>query len=287
MTSRWVTRSRARGSIGLPVKLGVSLLTDKEGRIEIDFPVEGRFDDPDFGLGGAIGGAVKDVMGSLVKSPFRLLGKLGGGKDEQDYGYVEFAAGSAELTATSESKLRTLAAGADQRPELVLVVAGAWEPGVDTAALQEASFESLLAERTAGTEGDGVNEALWTDGGSKDAGEPASRVEVLEWLYRDSAMPEGLEALRARYTSEPEAAGETPAFDETAYYREMRRLLIEAQPVAESDLQGLGAERAEAIRGLLVDETGVDASRVRVVEPVAVKPTGEEWVQVKLDVTAE
>ena len=29
--------------------------------------------------------AVKDVMGSLVKSPFRLLGKLGGGKDEQDW----------------------------------------------------------------------------------------------------------------------------------------------------------------------------------------------------------
>jgi hypothetical protein len=253
------------GTIGLPVKLGVSLLTDKEGQIEIDFPVEGRLDDPDFGLGKAIDAAVKDVMGSLVKSPFRLLGKLGGGKGEHDYGYVEFEAGSAELGGTSESKLRTLAAGAEQRPELVLVVAGAWEPEVDAAALREVSFESLLAER---------------------ATEAASRVDVLESLYRESAIPERLEALRARYTSGEEAVGETPAFDETAYYRELRRLLIEAQPVGDSDLQALGAARAEAIRALLVDEVGVGAARVRVVDSIELKPAGEEWVRVELEVAA-
>ncbi len=44
--------------VNLPIKLGVSLLTDKDGRITLDFPVEGRLDDPKFGVGSAIGGAI-------------------------------------------------------------------------------------------------------------------------------------------------------------------------------------------------------------------------------------
>ena len=92
--------------------------------------------------------------------------------------------------------------------------------------------------------------------------------------------------MRARFTSGGEAEGEAPAFDETAYYRELRRLLIEAQPVGDTDLQALGAARAEAIRALMVDEVGVGAERVTVVDPVESKPSGEEWVRVELEVTA-
>ena len=63
------------GKVNLPIKLGVSLLTDKDGRITLDFPVEGRLDDPKFGVGTAIGGAIGGVVSELVKSPFRLLAK--------------------------------------------------------------------------------------------------------------------------------------------------------------------------------------------------------------------
>ena len=268
-------RVEGERTIDLPIKLGVSLLTDKNGKIEIDFPVEGRFDDPEFGLGGAIDSAVKDVMGSLVKSPFRLLAKLGGSKEEGGYGYVEFPAGSAELGATSETKLNTLAAGADQRPELILVVAGVWEPEVDGVGLQEASFEQQLAERTSDAEN------------ATGEGEPLSRLELLESWYREFVSPEESESLRAQFTTAGEAAGEAPVLDETAYYRELQRWLIEAQAVDEVALRALGSARAEAIRARLVDEAGVDGARVRIVDPVEVKPAGETWVRVELDVDAE
>src|SRR5262249_12335649 len=68
------------GNVKLPVKLGISLLTDKDGRITLDFPVEGCLDDPNFGVGTAIGSAMGAVVSELVKSPFRLLAKIGGGK---------------------------------------------------------------------------------------------------------------------------------------------------------------------------------------------------------------
>lgn len=262
------------GLVNLPFKLGVSLLTDKEGHITLEFPIEGNLDDPAFGIGNAIGSAAQEIMGELIKSPFRLLGKLGGGSGDEDLGFVEFKAGSAELGTTAADKLRTLAAGADQRPELVLQVEGAFEPEADTEALQEAAFEALIAERQAG--------------GEEEAAGSAS-LQLLEELYRESPAAEDLEAVRARHTTAGEAVeGETaePVFDETAYSRELTAALVASQVVDEAQLRELGASRSEAIRGVLVDQFGLAGTRVRVSDPVALEPSGERWVRCTLDVAA-
>ena len=262
------------GMVNLPFKLGVSLLTDKEGLITLEFPIEGNLDDPSFGLGNAIGSAAKEIVGELIKSPFRLLGKLGGGSGDEDFGHVEFEAGSAELETTAADKLRTLAVGAEQRPELVLQVEGVYDAEADTAALREASLEALIAERQAGDPG--------TTGGT-------ASLQLLEDLYLESGAGEDLETLRARHMATGEAAdGETaePVIDETAYYRDLKAALAAAQPVNEAQLRELGSARTEAIRVLLVDESGIDPARVQVLDPVAVEPSGERWVRCRLDVAA-
>ena len=262
------------GMVNLPFKLGVSLLTDKEGRITLEFPIEGNLDDPAFGIGNAIGSAAKELMGELVKSPFRLLGKLGGGSGDEDFGHVEFEAGSAELGTTAADKLGTLAAGVDQRPELVLQVEGAFDPEADAEALQEAALEALIAERQTGDEA---------------AAGGAPSLQLLEELYREAVTGEDLETVRARYVTTGEAAeGETaePVLDETAYYRDLRAALAAAQPVDDERLRELGSARAEAIRALLVDGSGIDPSRLQVLEPVPVEPSGERWVRCELEVAA-
>ena len=158
------------GKVNLPIKLGVSLLTDKEGRITLDVPVEGRLDDPEFGVGSAIGG----VLSGLIKSPFRLLGKIGGGKEGEDLGTVEFPAGSAVVEPASAERLRTLANALKERPELRILVPGAWDEAADGTALRETALpipegglETLGRERA-----DSVRKAL------VDMGLDASRVEV-------------------------------------------------------------------------------------------------------------
>jgi hypothetical protein len=245
--------------IDLPVKLGVSLLTDKEGHITIEFPIEGNLDDPNFGLGNAIGSAAKEIVSELVKSPFRLLGKLGGGSDDEDFGFVEFKAGSAELESNATGKLETLAAGADQRPELVLLVEGSWDAEADASGLKEAAFEAQLAEQ-----------------------EPSR--ELFETMYREDASQEALDALVAQHTTTDEETGE-PAFDETAYYRELRAALIEARPVEAAEVRALAGARAEAISAFLVDQQGIDSARVRIIDPVAIEESsGDGWVRCRLDV---
>jgi hypothetical protein len=259
------------GMVNLPFKLGVSLLTDKEGLITLEFPIEGNLDDPSFGLGSAVGSAAKEIVSELVKSPFRLLGKLGGGSGDEDFGRVEFKAGSADLEIAAADKLRTLAAGAEQRPELILQVEGAYDAEADAAALQEAAFDALIAERQA-----------------TEPTETAVSVslELLESVYRETVADAELEALRAQHINTGEGTAEGAAeavLDKTTYYRDLKAALVAAQPVDPGKLQDFGAARAEAVRALL-EEVGLDPTRVRVLPPVAVEPSGDDWVRCRLDV---
>jgi hypothetical protein len=246
-------------AVDLPVKLGVSMLTDKEGKITLEFPIEGDLDDPNFGLGNAIGSAVKEITAELVKSPFRLLGKLGGGSGDEDFGFVEFAAGTAELSDHERDKLTTLAAGADQRPELVLLVEGALDPAADAKGLQGAFLEALVAEQVGDDTG------------------PALR-EFYESTYRTAASAEALREMQARHQGEE-------GLDETSYYRELRDAVIDTQPVDEAVLGSLAGARAEAIRVHLVDELSVAAERLRITDPVTLEESPDEkWVRCRLDV---
>ncbi len=164
------------GKVNLPIKLGVSLLTDKDGRITLDFPVEGRLDDPEFGIGKALGG----VVSGLIKSPFRSLGKIGGGKGggkEEDLGHVEFPAGSAVLDPASAERLRSLATALKARPGLRIVVPGVWDDAADGTALRDATLLKRSAsagdlEKLGQKRADSVRAALIA------SGLDASRVEL-------------------------------------------------------------------------------------------------------------
>jgi len=134
------------GLVKLPWKLGVALLKDKEGRITLDVPFEGSFATPGFGMATAAGAAAKEVFTELLKSPFRLLSRIGG--SDQDLEYVEFAAGSALLEERAVQNLGTLSAALVERPTLALAINGSYDAEADGLALREAALrEELLAPR--------------------------------------------------------------------------------------------------------------------------------------------
>lgn len=265
------------GLMNLPFKLGVSLLTDKNGLVTLEFPIAGSLDDPAFGVGNAIQAAVKEVITELLKSPFRLLAKLGGGSGDEDLGFIEFEAGSSELEVTASAKLRTLAAGAAERPTLELLVEGTFDAEGDTAALKTAAFETLIAERLAAA------------GGAAEDREMTASLELLETLAGESLGGERVAALRAQHTTAPpdgeDAAAAGPVLDETAYYRDLRTALIDAQPIDPAALQALAAARAEAVRAFLIEDAAFDPTRVKLLDAVAVaESSGDGWVRCRLDV---
>jgi hypothetical protein len=106
----------------LPVKLAVALLADRNGVIDLDLPVSGSVNDPQFSLGGVIWKGISNLIVKAVTAPFALLASAGGGGGELSR--VEFAPGVATLDASARESLDKVAKALADRPSLTLTVVG-------------------------------------------------------------------------------------------------------------------------------------------------------------------
>lgn len=248
------------GKINLPVKLGVALLKDKDGLITLDVPIEGDLGNPDFVVASAISAAATDLIGEVAKSPFRLLARLGGGSDEQDLELIDFEAGTAVLASNAVANLDTLANALDQRPSLTLGIEGTIDAEADAYGLRAAAFADSLA----------------------DEDESTVAATHLEGMYGAQISTDELDVLRQQYTT----GTDEPQLDEAAYREALQKGLIEAQTIDEEQVQALGPARAEAIRGHLVDQSGIDPARITILPETVDAATGEDRIRCRLSVDA-
>ncbi|MFZ2386403.1 MAG: DUF748 domain-containing protein [Polaromonas sp.] len=107
----------------LPVKLAVALLADRNGVINLDLPISGSLNDPQFSLGPIIVKVILNVIVKAITAPFSLLAHaLGGGGEELSM--VGFPAGSAQLSTEAKAGLDKVAKALVERPALRLTVVG-------------------------------------------------------------------------------------------------------------------------------------------------------------------
>jgi hypothetical protein len=120
----------------LPVTLAVSLLKNRAGEIDINLPISGSLDDPEFSVGGVVVKVIVNLFVKAVTSPFALLGSLFGGGEEM--AYVEFDYGYATITAPMRERLQSLAKALEDRPALKIELAGRIDPDSDREGLKHA-----------------------------------------------------------------------------------------------------------------------------------------------------
>lgn len=131
------------GATKLPVRLGVALLKDIEGKMVIDIPVAGNLGDPEFRIGRVVWRVIGNLLTKAATSPFSLLGAMfGGGGDE--LAFQEFAPGSSELAPGNLAKLATLTKALGGRPGLNLEIAGSFDSAADGFALKQQLFAKQL-----------------------------------------------------------------------------------------------------------------------------------------------
>ena len=108
----------------LPVKFATALLADRNGVIDLDLPVGGSINDPQFSIGGLIWKALGTLIVKAVTSPFSLLASGLGGGGGTELSQVAFLPGSSALDAAAKEGLDKVAKALLERPALTLTVNG-------------------------------------------------------------------------------------------------------------------------------------------------------------------
>ena len=111
----------SKDAVNLPLSLAISILSDQNNQINIDLPVEGNLDDPDFKYGGVIWAAVKKLFADITLAPFRFLGNaLGLGS--KDLSSIDFLAGSSELISSEAPKIADFIKLTGSKPKMKLSI---------------------------------------------------------------------------------------------------------------------------------------------------------------------
>ena len=128
----------------LPVLLAVALLKDRNGVIDINLPVSGSLDNPQFSVFGIVLKVIGNLLVKAFTSPFALLGGGGG----EDLSLVGFKPGTATATEEGRATLGKVAKALSEKPSLKMTVTGAADPASEREAFVQTLLEQrLLAER--------------------------------------------------------------------------------------------------------------------------------------------
>jgi uncharacterized protein involved in outer membrane biogenesis len=247
-------------SVPLPLELAVALLKDKNGVIDLDLPVTGNLDDPQFRIGPIIWKAFVNLLTKAVTAPFALLGGLFGGGGEEEVNLIDFGAGDAALSEAEAEKLTKLVTALTERPGLQLNIPAVYSSGTDQPALIERGLQQqVLAAK-------------------HDAEKSA------EELTFDSVAADREDYLRQLKTAFRQVAGrgekipDPPEGDDDDTPEAAIAVLEDAirhhVAVAEPELFELARQRAVAVQERLLTGTGVDPTRVFLTSPAEAKSEG-------------
>jgi hypothetical protein len=251
-------RVESREAMDLPLSLAIAILQDSRGVIDIDLPVRGNIDDPEFSYGGIIWKALVNLIMKAVTAPFTLLASaLGGG---EELGYVAFVPGSTEIGSAEQEKLDKLARALADRPQLRVEVRGAASNAADRPVLAEAKVMRQVRD---------ADVPLQT---------PLTAAErrALIALYRK------------QFGEEPKPPDATPAEEREARTVETARArLIEVTAVTDDEVKALARERGIAIGDYLVSRGDIPAERVFLTDPTAGAASGDDGVRSELKLAAQ
>jgi hypothetical protein len=228
----------------LPVMLAVALLKDRNGNIDINLPISGSLDDPEFSVGGIILRVIGNLIVKAVTSPFSLIASAFGGGDELSY--ITFEPGSSQLGDDAKEKLKKLAAALGDRPSLKMDIAGRADPAVDEAGLRQAWVDRRI--RAARASATGKSARL-------DGDEPlsaAERAKYLEDAYDDTKIANKPRNFIGIAKSLPP--------------EQMEQLMRQAAPAGPEQLRRLADARAQAAYEQL-QQDGAPMDRIFMVAP--------------------
>ncbi len=258
-------------AISAPVGLAIALLKDSEGVIDLDVPVTGDVDAPDFAIGHVVWTAFKNLIVGVATAPFNFLGDMLGISAEE-LENIHFEVGKAKLLPPEREKLDKLSTALASKELLILKVAGAYDGKRDLLAMKTEKFYQEAYIKLE----DNTTNLNHMDRDDLD--------DLLSDMYvahfgdeRFNLKEESVDAQDISSDRKKEILRE-----------EMMKDVIEDQQVSQADLNILARKRAESIVSFLVTK-GIDATRLELLDSVQAESVDEEseYISTKLELGAK
>ena len=173
----------SKDAVNLPLSLAISILSDQNNQINIDLPVEGNLDDPDFKYGGVIWAAVKKLFADITLAPFRFLGNaLGLGS--KDLSSIDFLAGSSELISSESPKIADFIKLTSAKPMMKLSITPTYSE-IDVLYFKEKKLDQKINQIIASSGKDYITVLNSLVPNAKDKSDKALREEATKAIEVD------------------------------------------------------------------------------------------------------
>jgi outer membrane protein OmpA-like peptidoglycan-associated protein len=236
----------SKDAMDLPIRLAVALLKDTKGNIEIQLPVQGNLNSPQFSVMPIVWQTLRNLVLRAAQAPFKFIGGLVSGGSDVDLSTVRFNAGDSQLDRAAQDALDTLASALKERPTLRLEIEGTSAQSSDGPPLAAARLEreyqntwyKILQRR-----GDKV---------------PADPSELLVGEDDKAVLLEGI--YRARLKQQPPA--EWANLTDAERSAKMRESVLQSWVQSGLLQRQLAQARAAEIKSYLVERGGLTDERI-------------------------
>lgn len=228
----------SESAVNLPVQLALSLLKDRNGVIDINLPIGGSLNDPEFSVGGIIFKVFVNLIQKAVTAPFSLLASIVG--DTEELSWVAFDPGSYTLSESGQRKLETLARALEDRPGLRLEIAGKADPDADSTGLGKKMMMKKIRKMKARRSGQDIG---------------SQQVTVSDEEYPD--------LLKRLYGGEDfDKPKNWIGFSKSMPVADMEKLLSQHFAGKKDDLIRLANRRAQAVKDWLIEKGNISEERL-------------------------
>jgi hypothetical protein len=237
----------SKDATSLPVPLAISLLKNADGQIDLNVPLSGNLDDPEFSFSVAFLEVLGNLIMKVITSPFKVLGAMFGGGE--NLGFVNFEYGSDAIPDNQIQKINTLIKILEKKKDLKLEIEGTYDQIADGQALRKKEYDAFIK-----------SEKLKILAAK---GTPASSPEQITLLpeERESAVLAAYEL--ADFPKPREEDGKEKQIN----IEEKEKLLFTHMDINEQQLMRLAMTRAENIKNHILSTAKVVPERIFLLNP--------------------
>ncbi len=250
------------GESSLPLGLAIALLEDSDGMINIDMPVEGNMDEPDFKYGALVMKTLGNLIIKIVSSPFSFLGSMLGIEGDK-LKFIAYEAGENKLLPPEREKLDALAKALIKRPRLSLSITGGYTLKEDKYALQKQKLEALVMQRSE----EKKTKALLN-------------IKFVEALYVEFHS----DSERVKLQQKLQKKHKDKVAFQRAYQNQLLNAVVIKQVITPEALKGLAKERALSIQNYLNISQGIDTNKIVLLEATAGELSEEGFVKTAMEI---